>query len=412
MIMRALALLSLCLATPVLAWAAVEPPVLTWLDVEHLLTGHPELVAAEAVEEAAAGELTASRGMPNPEVEVEVGYAWPWEEGEGRTIWGVEAGVPLPWPGVVVHSTRGASAALDEARAERELMARGTHLRARELFLLVAHDQAVASLWSEAVRRGEELQRLVQMRVDRGEDRPVEALRVQVELEHTRMESERATLTWHLHRAELSYWLGGVLPEDFVVAADLTGWTTAPPLPEARARVHADYPVLAAADAHARAAESELRLAWAEAAPELTLGGFYEEELDLRAAGVAVGLEIPLGSPGAGEIARARAEATRAEQERLSVQREVDIALDDAWVHYRGALVAAERYRDGILPASSSATEMLMAAYQAGEVSLLDVLDGQRTHLQLQVEQQDALLELHLALEQIDALIGETHDAS
>ena len=410
--MRALALLSLCLATPVHAWAAVEPPVLTWLDVEQLLTAHPELVAAEAVEAAAAGELTASRGIPNPEVEVAVGYAWPWEEGEGRTIWGVEAGMPLPWPGVVVHSTRGARAALDEARAERQLMARGTHLRARELFLLVAHDQAVASLWSEAVRRGEELQRLVQMRVDRGEDRPVEALRVQVDLEHSRMESERATLTWHLHRAELNYWLGGALSDGFVVNEDLAAWRVAPALSEARARVHAGYPVLAAADAHAQVAESELRLARAEAAPELTLGGFYEEELDLRAAGAVIGLEIPLGSPGAGDIARARAEATRAEQDRLSAHREVDIALDEAWVCYRGALLAAERYRDGILPAASSANEMLMAAYRAGEVSLLDVLDGQRMHLQLQVEQQNALLELHLALEQIGALIGETHDAS
>jgi len=411
MVMRLLALLSLCLAFPASA-AADEPAVLTWADVEGRLAAHPELAAAEALERAAAGELTASRGVPNPEVEVEVGYAWPWEEGEGRTIWGVEAGVPLPWPGVVVHGSRGARAALDKARAERQLMARSAHLRARELFLQVAHDQAVASLWSEAVRRGEELQRLVQMRVDRGEDRPVEALRVQVDLEHTRMEAERATLTWRLHQDELRYWLGGAVPEGFVVAADLTEWGTAPSLAEARARIHATYPVLTAADAHARAAESELRLARAEAAPELVLGGFYEEELDLRAAGVAVGLEIPLGSPGAGEIARARAEATRAEQERLSVQREVDIAVDEAWVRYRGALVSAERYRDGILPASSSANEMLMAAYRAGEVSLLDVLDGQRMHLQLQVEQQDALLELHLALEQINALIGENHDAS
>ena len=409
--MRALALLSLCLATPFLAWADA-PPILGWTDVEYLLTAHPELVAAEAVEQAAAGEVTASRGVPNPEVELEVGYAWPWEEGSGRTIWGVEAGMPLPWPGVVVHRTRGATAALDEARAERQLMARGTRLRARGLFLTVAHDQAVASLWDEAVRQGEELQRLVQMRVERGEDRPVEALRVRVDLEHSRMESERATLTWHLHRAELGYWLGGVLPAEFSVDADLTEWGSVPSLADARAQVRAGYPVLVAADAHSRALESELRLARAEAVPELTLGGFYEEELDLRAAGAVIGLEIPLGSPGAGDIARARAEATRAEQDRLSAHREVDIALDEAWVCYRGALLAAERYRDGILPAASSANEMLMAAYRAGEVSLLDVLDGQRMHLQLQVEQQNALLELHLALEQIGALIGETHDAS
>ena len=62
--------------------------------------------------------------------------------------------------------------------------------------------------------------------------------------------------------------------------------------------------------------------------------------------------------------------------------------------------------------ASGNASTMVAAARTSSVRQRLDVLDGQRMHLKFQVEQQNALLELHLALEQIGALIGETHDAS
>ncbi len=411
--MRVLALWMACVA--VSASAAPEagsPPTLTWADVEVLLADHPLSVTATATVEVAEGEALSARGLPNPEVELGVGYATPREEGDGMAVWGMDAGWSVPWPGVVEGRVSGSRARLRAAQADRHLADRGVWLTARTLFLTLAHDQTVALLWGEAVTQAEELQRLVQVRVDRGEDRPMEALRATTELERTRMEAERAALQWQLGREALGRWLGAQLPGEFLVNANLGSWPGLPAREEVARRVRAEHPSLLAATARLDGASADLRLAHAEAVPELSVGGFYEEELDLSAAGGVVGLEIPLGSPGVGEVARARAEKRIGEQELELASRELDLVVDEAWTGYQTALMAATRYRDGILPSASRAMELSNLAYRAGEVSLLEVLDAYRVLLDVRVEEADAQLQLQLSIEEIRALMGETDETN
>lgn len=408
--MRVLALLLAW--TAVSAQAAESTATLAWSDVEQLLQGHPQMVLAEAAVDAAAGEELTSRGLPNPEAELSLGYATPMEEGDGRAVWGLDAGWSVPWPGVIEGRVSGSRARLRAAQADQRLADRGVWQTARSLFLTLAHDQTVALLWAEAVVQAEELQRLVQLRVDRGEDRPMEALRATTEVERTRMESERAALQWQLGREGLGRWLGADFPGEFTVVADLGSWSSPPAREEVSRRVRAEHPTLRAATARLDGASADLRLAHAEAVPELTVGGFYEEELDLRAGGGVVGLEIPLGSPGAGDVARARAEKRMGEQELEMATRELGLVVDEAWTGYQTALMAVTRYHDGILPSASRAMELSNLAYRAGEVSLLEVLDAYRVLLEVRVEEADALLQLQLAIEEIQALIGETSHAS
>ena len=124
-------------------------------------------------------------------------------------------------------------------------------------------------------------------------------------------------------------------------------------------------------------------------------------------AGASVGLEIPIGSPGAADVARAKADVTRAQQEQELTSRQVDLEIDEAWLEYTTALMAAERYRDGIVPSAEAAADALTLAYSAGEVSLMDVLDARRVLLEVHLEQADALLDLQLAIATVTHLMGD-----
>ncbi len=393
---------------PWMAGAAEPVEVIRWDHIRHQLDYLPERILMDAELDAARASLTAAHALPNPEAELSLGRAQPFDEAEpDGTVWGVGLGMELPWPGILEGRISAAGSELDAAEAQRREIWRQTELQARALYLTLARDQHVAALWRHAVMQSEQLDQAVALRVDRGEDRPLEAFRAHTELERTSMDAQRSDAAWALHRASLARWLGAALPEEFLVEAELAIWGALPSKEEVAARARDGHPLLVAALAGTEVAEASLREAHGEVVPALSIGGFYETEPDFKVAGGSVGLEIPIGSPGAADVARARAEVTRAQQRQEMTSRQVDLEIDEAWLDYTTALMAAERYRDGIVPSAEAAANALTLAYDAGEVSLMDVLDARRVLLEVQLEEADALLDLQLAIATVTHLMGD-----
>ncbi len=407
--MRWLAILVTLSAVAPAAALDGETARVTWADLQPLLRTHPAMEIADQGIAAADGGRLAAQAVPNPELGVEFGRARSHDGAEAAAIWGIEGELALAWPGSVQARVLAADARLRGARVERQVVWRELRARGRAMFLTLARDQQVASLWQSAVVDAEELERAVQLRVDRGEDPPLEAVRVRAELERTRMEADRAALELELHRDALDRWLGASLPEGFtVVLQPVVG--AAPAEDEVRRRALEGHPMLTAADAASAEADAGLLEARAEIVPELVVGAGFESELDARAVTGSVGLELPILAPGSGAVREARAEATIADRQRELVRREVDLQVDDAWVAFRAADGAARRYAAGILPAADTAASALTRAYRSGEISLLDVLDARRTRLEVQVEYADVELERALALDAILTLMGEHDD--
>ncbi len=410
--MRAWIALCALVSLPAAAMAAegADPPTVTWEQIEGLLRDHPRVAVAAAEVDAAEGRRLAARGGPNPELEGELGQAWSYDGGEQRPVWGVALGSDLPFPAVIGGRVAAATAERDAAVAGQRGAWRAVVLQARGQYLALLRDQDAAALWADAVRHGEELRRLVEVRVERGEDRPLEGFRADTELARTRMEADRAAVARAAHRDALRRWLGGGLPEDYRLERGGAAW--APPAgEELRSAAHAADPGLAVAEAALAAARGALAEARGEVAPELHVGVGYHEELDGRAVTGALGIELPLGSPGAGAVAEARAGVRIAELERTLQARELDRVVDEVWAGYRSADLAARRYEDDIVPAAQKTADALWVAYRAGEVSLLEALDAQRVLVEVQLEALDAGLERALAAEQARALIGAYDDA-
>jgi cobalt-zinc-cadmium efflux system outer membrane protein len=401
---RVLALwLSLCVPA---VCAAGDGTTIGWTEIRQLLDDHPAAAMAAARSDAAAGELLAAHAIPNPEVEASLGRATSHDGTASATVASVGAGLTLPWPGLIAARVRGAGASLDAARAEGRLQRRQLWLTTRALYWSVARDQQATALLQQAQAEGEQLLQMVQLRVAQGEDAPLAELRASTEQQRTRMKAERAARQAELHRQALDRWLGDALPDDYRIAETLPGAREVVPSEQIRGLALAAHPAIEVAGAEAEAARAGLLQARSEVVPALTVGGEWETELDLRATRALLGFEIPLLAPGAGEIARARAEAEAARQQQQLVRREAELELDEALTDLATASDAASAYEGGIVPDATAAAEALTIAYRAGGVALMDVMDARRVLLEVQIEQVDALLQLQLATERIEALTG------
>lgn len=152
-----------------------------------------------------------------------------------------------------------------------------------------------------------------------------------------------------------------------------------------RARV-AQRPDVIALDRRIEAAELDARAArrWKVPSVDLTAGAKRSDTADGAIFGV--GLPLPLFNRNQDELAKADALVakltaqrtlliTRATGEALGLAREADELRR-----------AAQHFRDGAVPTSERLTATAEAAYRAGEVGILELLDAYRTALDAQIE--------------------------
>jgi cobalt-zinc-cadmium efflux system outer membrane protein len=398
-------LLGITLAAPLAGMAADPAPgaTLRWADVAAAVDRHPLVLEAVARQRGAAGALSSAGALPNPVFGVAAGEGRPRDGGAGRREWGWSVELPLE-----VLATRGAR--VDAARAAQEGVrqdARAVRLQvARELrrtFVTVAHGQAVVEAGDELAGQVAQLAALVRRRAERGEGRPTEVPRVEIELERLRNGVERARAAADAQRVRLSTWLGTPVGR---VEADLAAPLPLPPLAELQERVLASSPVLQASRARLQAAAEEASAERWERMPKLALGAAHVEELDRTASTVTASVTLPLWNWNQGKLRQAEA-ALEGERARLdATSRELTAGLSDAWRGCAAGQAATRRFRQEILPRAEGSARTLGRAFELGEASLLDVIDARRVLLDTRRDDLDLLLDVQNACGDLAALAG------
>jgi cobalt-zinc-cadmium efflux system outer membrane protein len=305
-------------------------------------------------------------------------------------------------------ATRGSR--VEAARAAQEGVrqdARAVRLQvARELrrsFVTVAHGQAVVEAGDELAGQVAQLAALVRKRAERGEGRPTEVPRVEIELERLRNGVERARAAAAAQRLRLSTWLGTPVGR---VEAELAAPLPLPPLAELQERVLASSPVVQASRARLQAAADEASAERWERMPKLALGAAHVEELDRTASTVTASVTLPLWNWNQGRIRQAEA-AEAGERARLdATSRELTAGLSDAWRGCAAGQAATLRFREEILPRAEGSARILGRAFELGEASLLDVIDARRVLLDTRREHLDLLLDMQDACGDLAALAG------
>lgn len=380
---------------------------LTWPDVVRLVDQHPRLSAGKFQVDAARDGVDAAGAVPNPTLEGNVGQGVARTGGASRVEWGLAVTIPLGWIAQRGSRISAAEAEVDVALAETKALRRDVLLQLRTLFWNLAYEQArVASL--EALEAQTlALVETVRKRVEKGEVRPVEATRVEIELEKVTSELEAARVSLKARRAELALWLGVPAGQTLVLTADLDSLPVALDRDAALSKARIAHPSLAVARARTRFFEAELDTEKLARVPAFGLTGFTSYELDRRAYGVGLTVDLPLWNWNSGRIAQAEARLAASRKQAEATGLELQASVVDAQAACQASVATATRFRNNVVPRSETAASTMEKTYQLGEASLLEVIDARRTLLDSRRLYLSALAQAQIDCSRLGALVGE-----
>ncbi len=187
-----------------------------------------------------------------------------------------------------------------------------------------------------------------------------------------------------------------------------------------------ERPDLQAAIREQSLGESELRLAQSEAVPNLTAFGRYAQstsqfdQFGLAQNGgglqrirdvdntltVGLSLNLPVRNRNQGNIQAAVARQHAARLRRAYAEQSVARDVRNAFTRYEAALQATKIFDQDVLQQAQSNVSILRAAYDAGELRLLDVINEQRRLIDTQRAYTDVLREAYLSLVDLERAVG------
>jgi cobalt-zinc-cadmium efflux system outer membrane protein len=340
------------------------------------LDSNPRFREAALRASAARAGVDAVGQIPNPRLEVTAGEGRTADGSLRKTEWALGITVPLEWLGTRDARTDSARAAASEAEEEGALVRQELLLRLRRLFVLVAHDDRLVDSLSASSRQADDLARLVRLRVERGEARPPELPRVEVEAERARLALGQAQARAMVHRDQLSVWIGRPVDQ---VAIDLAQVPDPPTLADVRERVALDQPRVRAARDRIASAAAEVRAERSQRIPAMSLSGYALSEVDRSAVGGGLGVEFPVWNWNSGKIAQAEAIQAAEESRLLVATYDARASLVESWAMCTQGRLASRRLREEVVPRAEVAASKMERSYQLGESPLFETLDSRRT---------------------------------
>lgn len=199
------------------------------------------------------------------------------------------------------------------------------------------------------------------------------------------------------------------------VAADfqIEGELAYQPLNESHEQIEAkalqNRPDLAAARQNAIAARSQTALAEANAKQDLTTAVSYSHTSGQSSSSFSFNIPLPIFNRNQGEIERSHFAETQAKYNTKAAE---DAVLKDVQAAYEQAK-ANERivnlYLSGYLRKAQQSREISEFAFRQGAVSLIDLLDAERSYRATELAYRQALANYTLALEQLRQAEGVRH---
>ncbi|MCC6312363.1 MAG: TolC family protein, partial [Trueperaceae bacterium] len=198
----------------------------TWADIVRLVDQHPRLAVGQSQIAAAREGVRAAGAAPNPTLEASVGHGRATEGSASRVEWGLALNIPLGWIAQRRARIDAAEAEVDVATAEAKALRREVLVQLGALFWNVGYDQARVDALAVLSGQTSGLARAVGIRVQKGEARPLELPRVEVEREKVAGEREAARISLEARQAQLAVWLGAPPGKRVTAAGDLTASPT------------------------------------------------------------------------------------------------------------------------------------------------------------------------------------------
>ncbi|MBA3707328.1 MAG: TolC family protein [Planctomycetes bacterium] len=383
------------------------------LTVERLLAiaaeHTPNRQIFEADQRIAQALVTQAEAWSNPEIDVEGGRAWA-NDGEHLSIGrvGVRQRFELPEKRsrrIEAARSQQALATWDAQwlRVELDQAVHEASIRVAVVQLRIPESEQSALLAHHVLDT-------VKRRLDAGEATRSDWLRAQVDALQTDQERDRGQRGLVAARGALDALCAGALPATYSVIVDLDDLPDVS-LDQTLEFARVQNPRWQQLDAVVEQRRREIQREEAAADPDLTVGAFTGREADSRSVGVTLGVEVPLWNRNQGGIALARAQLARDEAERAQQQKAIRAEIQAAWFGYDQAVRRVTSFAESLSPSAKEALTLAIHSYEAGESSLLDVLDARRTAQQVVRSHLDAVEDAQLARIRLDRAAGRLPEA-
>lgn len=216
-------------------------------------------------------------------------------------------------------------------------------------------------------------------------------------------------------RAALGFWLGGEDLDGVVLEggleAGVPAWLASADLAALRAEA-AGRPDVRAASADLERAEAALDLARRQRLPDMAFAASYGRQgpdvapVTPPTLSFGASFELPVFSQRQGEIARAESDRRAAHIALARAEARAEADLRSAWASLRAAREQVERMQTALLARAREARELVRYQYREGAVSLLDLLDAERTALEVELENVQDLCAQRVAVVELETAAG------
>jgi cobalt-zinc-cadmium efflux system outer membrane protein len=361
--------------------AAPEPRPITLEEALRLAESSPSGRAVALEVERARAAVGATGLWPNP------GFSLDREQTFGFIERFITVSIPIPISGrrgLEKEAARsGATAA--EARARQERISLRARVREAFLDLLASQDRLAALDFGLA--RIEELVGILSAREREGESSGYDRIRAERERAEVTAERLDSRAILARSRSQLAAFLDAPWEASELVAeGSLLGTEELPSKEDvlSRARSRGD---LLALDAEAARADALARAAGRLAIPQPSFVGGTKtiDEAPSSGTGPVLGInfDIPLFDRGQGEVAIARAEEQLLLTLRAALGRLIEAEVESAFEEVVARREAEEVYRTSGDP--EALVRIARAAYEEGEMGILELLDAHRTDLEARI---------------------------
>ena len=420
------------------AGPAAPPSVVTLKDaLERARQNDAQFQAAATDAQVAAGDRVQAKASLLPNISHTTQYQG--TQGNGQTPNGrfvTNDGVHVYRSWMVLHQDlspntltgtvyRRAQAAEAVAKARVEIADRGLAVTVtRTFYALVAAQRRYATA-QQAAQQAARFFDISQQQERLGQVAHSDVIKAQIQMLQQRQNFQETTLAIEIARLDLAVLISPTLDENFTVVDDLDLAQALPPFSEIQMRAEHENPDLQVAAQTLRAASLDVRAAKNGFLPSLVFDGVYGIEANafaLRSVAasfpergplpnlgyfITANLSIPVWDWGAlrSKLGQAEARQRQSSVELTQAQRQL---IKNLYSSYNEALAARAAVND-LRQAADLADDSLRLTtlrYQAGESSVLEVVDAQNTLVQARGAYADALVRYRVAVATIQTLTG------
>ncbi|MEJ0087374.1 MAG: TolC family protein [Pseudomonadota bacterium] len=374
------------------------------------LARNPELAASAFELTAAQARLTQARLRPNPEVSLELENFG--GDGARRGTEALETTLVLSQV-VELGGKRSARMAVADSGFELADIERRAHqldllaeTTRRFIDAAAARERLVFS--RQAARLAAESFSAISQRVDAARSPVAERSRARIAVTRAQIDLRQAERLARSTRYELAATFGDAEPQFAEVSADLYGFASSLPF-NAWFEKLARNPELLRFASDTRLRDAQLRLAQAQARPDLSVSIGVRRFQDSGDAALVAAVSMPMawGNRNQGAIAEARAQRAQSGAEQAAALNRLRSTLFALHSQAEAARETALALRDDAVPQAREALSQTQAGYDVGRFSFLELASAQAELLELQGAAIDAAADHHRLRAELERLTGE-----